>query len=193
MKIEGKVTQVNFLDRRVSFGSRWMKLRCWYSVFACVEWLSSPAAIWDSLRPQLNGAKLTCSPTENNWKTCTFQTEHFRILVECHFPGDQFFEAKIDGWLGTMNEPSLWGPQAKPRSAADRDLIVSTLQRTRQIVNIVPVGVLKATQQARVCEQICGTVARQSDGIITVFEAGLFNQAGESIFPHNPVHRLKTM
>jgi hypothetical protein len=76
-----------------------------------------------------------------------------------------------------------------------RDLIVSHIHRTQQVINLVPLAVIELgpSKKARICEQLCGFLARTTEGLIQVYQEGFFGSDGESLLPYCPRHKLKTM
>lgn len=67
------------------------------------------------------------------------------------------------------------------------------MRNVRQTIHITPVPVhLGAARLARICEQLCGFLARSGDGLIQVYQEGFFSADGASLFPCRAVHRLKT-
>jgi len=75
-----------------------------------------------------------------------------------------------------------------------RDLIVSHIRRTQQVVHLVPLAVIELgpSRKARICEQLCGFLARTTEGLIHVYQEGFFSSDGESLLPYCPRHKLKT-
>ncbi len=75
-----------------------------------------------------------------------------------------------------------------------RDLVISHIRRTQHVIHLVPTPVLELgpSKLARMCEQLCGCLARTNEGLIQVFQEGFFSAQGESLLPYCPRHRLKT-
>ena len=74
-----------------------------------------------------------------------------------------------------------------------RDYVLEHIHNTRQTVSLMPISALLGhSRLARICEQLCGYVARASEGLIHVYQEGFFSPEGESLWPHCPRHRLKT-
>ena len=74
-----------------------------------------------------------------------------------------------------------------------RDSVLAHIRGTRQLIYLVPCPApgIGAAKKARMCEQLCGT-RRAGDGLIQVYQEGVFNARGESLLPYNPKHSLTT-
>lgn len=100
--------------------------------------------------------------------------------VDLHDESSLWFR---DGWEAELG--SWPGPNA--------EAVIEHLRARRQTVTLTPIGInFSPTKLARICEQVCGYLARATDGLIQVYQEGFFNTDGESIFPQNPKHKLKT-
>ena len=164
-----------------------MKLRCWYSIHGAIEVSPRPLAMLACVHPRVVGLAYNFEPDEERWRRGQFQRQEATtpaILVSRIGPGDEGFIAadkRYEEWLSTMSD--------EPH----RDFVLAHLHRTRQTVNLIPVDfTLGMTKLARVCEQLCGFLARETDGLIQVFQEGFFSPQGESLLPHCPRHKLKT-
>ena len=105
------------------------------------------------------------------------------ILVGRRLPGDESYDWDGDDWEAELR--SWKGPNC--------DRVIEHLRQTRQTITILPMPCkFGDAKLARICEQICGYVARETEGLIHVFQTGFFNAEGESLFPYCPTHQLKT-
>ncbi len=166
-----------------------MKLRFWYSVYAATEDVPSPSAMPKSLRPPIQGLIHELEPDGEQWRSGRFRlstSAHPAILVRRERRGDEELLRKLEDAESCLRE-MLNEPH--------RDLVLSQIARTQQVIYLTPCpGIeLGPSKLARMCEQLCGFLARTSDGLIQVYQEGFFNSQGESLLPYNPRHRLKTI
>jgi hypothetical protein len=165
-----------------------MKLRFWYKVYRSTEGGPSPAAMLSSLRPRVDGLTHEFESDFEHWRGECFRLAGSVapvILVRRERCGDPGFLEElqnIEHWLSAMlDEPH-------------RDLVISHIRRAQQVIHLVPTPVreLGPSKLARMCEQLCGCLARTNEGLIQVFQEGFFSAQGESLLPYCPRHRLKT-
>ena len=169
-----------------------MKLRSWYTVFATAQVCPFPSLWVDSLRPAVKDLVCHAQPDEKNWTTVemTFSKAssplvHLsRVQIGPHNFEDEITR-RVEGMAKFRNEQT----QGEDQFAVVTDF----LRRTRQIIHIKPVDVqIGQSKLARICEQLCGACARNSEGLIQVFQEGFFDVGGNSLFPFDPRHQLKT-
>jgi hypothetical protein len=165
-----------------------MKLRFWYSIYGTAEHSSSPIAMLDAVRPRVPELVHEFEPDLGPWQTgriCLRDSQHPTILLRRHTEGDSEVAAKLE-----QVDRALADVRGEPH----RDLVLAHIRRTRQIIYLTPCPVvgLGSSKLARICEQLCGFLAREHEGIIQVFQEGFFSTEGESLLPYCPRHRLKT-
>jgi len=181
-----------------------VKLRFWYKVHGKIDVCPSPAAWLDNLRPPVAGLTHDFQIRDGKWQKGVFgfETPSNPVVAEAWreafgretladpiiyvgrlLPGDEFFDWDGDGWEAELRK---W-------SETNCDHIIDHVRNTRQTIFLDPIEVtLGEYKLARICEQLCGFLARETDGLIHVYQEGFFNAEGESIFPRCPKHRLKT-
>jgi hypothetical protein len=166
-----------------------VKLRFWYKVFGATEDGPSPSAMLNSLRPRVDGLAHEFVPDNELWRSGRFRLSSSvapAILVRRTRCGDDGFLEELENMehllSAVLDEPH-------------RDLIVSHIHRTQQVINLVPLAVIELgpSKKARICEQLCGFLARTTEGLIQVYQEGFFGSDGESLLPYCPRHKLKTM
>jgi hypothetical protein len=149
----------------------YVKLRFWYSVWGATGDIPSPSAMLEHLRPRVDGLVHEFEPDVEQWLSGRFRlsgSKHPAILVRRESPGhDEFL-----GRLETLEH----------------------VRRTQQVIHLVPCASLelRPSKMARMCEQLCGFLARTSDGLIQVYQEGFFSAEGKSLLPYCPSHNLKT-
>jgi hypothetical protein len=111
-----------------------VKLRFWYKVYGATEDDPSPSEMLNSLRPRVDGLIHEFVPNNEPWRSGNFRLSSSvapAILVRRTRSGDDgFLEelVKMEHWLSEMiDEPH-------------RDLIVSHLRKTQQVIHLVPLG-----------------------------------------------------
>lgn len=148
----------------------------------------SPDEMLDSLRPKVIG--LVHDGQMQTWNNDALRLTYETLIISVRRlkPGDESYLWDRDNW---ENELRSWdGPNCEK--------VIQHLRHTCQTVTITPIATTTAgfplgqAKLARVCEQLCGHVARETDGLIQVFQEGFFDVQGESLFPYSPKHRLKT-
>jgi hypothetical protein len=165
-----------------------MKLRFWYAVYGAKEECPSPATMLASLRPKVAGLVHDFEPDGEQWESGRFRlsgSEAPAILVRRHRAGSDEVRRRRE-----MAEAALATMSDEPH----RDVVLSHLRETRQLIYLVPCPApgIGAAKKARMCEQLCGALARICDGLIQVYQEGIFNSRGESLLPCNPKHSLTT-
>lgn len=160
-----------------------MKLRQWYNVYCTSSEVPPPDALLDCLRPRIRTASIELESLPN-WTRgfIRFSSDINQLLVHRTWAGDEEFDAQMRKLL---NIHPLSESEPIP------DLIPRHIKNCVQSFHIFPIT-SQQTRAARVCEQICGYLCRNYGGLIHVFQEGFFNCDGESIYPRNPMHRLKT-
>jgi hypothetical protein len=165
-----------------------MKLRMWYAVHGAIELSPSPAAMMDSLRPKIPELKLELMAPDGEWREDFLRLPKPvvpDILVRRARRGEDDFQLDRDGWV---DELSAWGGPMP-----NLELVIAHLRKTQQSVFLTPISKkLGPAKMARACEQLCGYIARATDGLIHVYQEGFFSPEGESLHPYAPRHRLKT-
>ncbi|HEY3968275.1 MAG TPA: hypothetical protein VGM05_27170 [Planctomycetaceae bacterium] len=162
-----------------------MKLRQWYQVHGAIEVSPHPTEMLEWLRPQVPGLGHDFEIREGHWYAGSFRMFDASVpanLLHRWRPGEAGF-LDIEGIENYVN-----GLPDEPH----RDDILRKVRQTRQTVSLRGLATFGASRLARICEQLCGHLARVSDGIIQVHQDGFFSPMGESLFPHSPRHRLKT-
>lgn len=163
-----------------------MKLRQWYAVHSRSNTIPSPAAILDSVRPRLDQLICDFQEPDANWRAgqLRFKAESIPlILLSRESVNEQSSLWFRDGWEAELR--SWPGPNCDP--------VIEHLRSRQQTFSLKPIDPrVGATRLARICEQVCGYLARETDGLIHVFQEGFFTTQGESFFPVNPKHKLKT-
>jgi hypothetical protein len=166
-----------------------MELRFWYSVYGVTGDAPSPSAMSASLQPPIDGLVHKFEPDNEQWRTGHFRlpgSSDPAILVQRKQVGD-------DGFLGDFEqaEDCLKDVLHEPNG----DLVISHICRAQQIIHLVPCPGIKLDPitLATMCEQLCGILARTSDGLIQVYQEGFFDSRGESLLPDRPGHRLNTI
>jgi hypothetical protein len=165
-----------------------VKLRFWYSVWGATDDIPSPSAMLESLRPRVDSLVHEFEPASEPWLT-----GHFRLLHSkqpaIRLRREQSDHDEFLGRLETADQ-LLNGMLDEPH----RDLVLSHVRRTQQIIHLMPCPNLEIgpSKMARICEQMCGFLARTNDGLIQVYQEGFFSAQGESLLPHCARHRLKT-
>ena len=162
-----------------------MKLRLWYAVFGTNDIGPSPEGMLASIRPSVE--KLTWESADVSWRSGHFQisgTVVPAIRLTRIMPGEDGFSPEVRSWMAGFesqtNEPQL-------------SRVLEHVRRTRQILHLTPFPyVLGKDKLARICEQLCGHLCRETDGMIQVYQEGFFSAQGESLLPCRPQHRLKT-
>ena len=138
-----------------------MKLRFWYKVYGATEDGPSPSAMLNSLRPRVDALAHEFVPDNEQWRSGSFRLSSSvtpAFLVRRTRSGDdEFLEEleKMEHWLSaTLDEPH-------------RDLIVSHIRRTQQVINLVPLAIIELgpSRRARICEQLCGFLRAQQRGL----------------------------
>jgi hypothetical protein len=142
----------------------------------------------NSLRPRVDGLAHEFVPDNEQWRDGSFRLSSSvtpAILVRRARCSDYGFLEELE-----QIEHSLSALLDEPH----RDLIVSHVRRTRQVINLVPLAVIELgpSRLARICEQLCGILARTTQGLIQLYQEGFFTSDGESLLPHSPRHKLKT-
>jgi hypothetical protein len=170
-----------------------MKLRHWYVVFGTNGECPQPAALAEALRPRVAGLVVEFPP-ELSWKkgTLKFPTQTVGNSSTPFTPSiwvsryAENLEELTSHPLKWVSESPDWG------LPADRDMILNHLRQTVQAITLKPMAYTASARMARVCEQLCGHLCRIMNGLIQVHQEGFFDAAGQSIYPRNDVHRLKT-
>ena len=163
-----------------------MKIRCWYSVHGTIEASPTPSAMLASLRPRVDGLAYDFEPHDESWCEGRFRLSDKTvpaIHVRRARAGDEGFDdlARLEKILSEMDD--------EPH----RDFVLAHIRRTCQSVHVIPLDfTLGMSKLARMCEQLCGYLARETEGLIQVFQEGFFSAEGESLLPHCPRHKLKT-
>ena len=69
-----------------------------------------------------------------------------------------------------------WSMRGAMLDEPHRDLVISHIRDTQQVIHLVPTPVLELgpSKLARMCEQLCGCLARTNEGLIQVFQEGFF-------------------
>jgi hypothetical protein len=166
-----------------------MELRFWYSVYGVTGDAPSPSAMSASVQPRIDGLVHEFKPDNEQWRSGHFRLSGSAdpaILVHRKQCGD-------DGFLGELEqaEDCLRELLHEPNG----DLVISHICRAQQIIHLVPCPGIKLDPitLATMCEQLCGILARTSEGLIQVYQEGFFDSRGESLLPYSPEHRLTTM
>lgn len=184
-----------------------MKLRAWYIVWAASDRSVSPTELWDALRPKVSGIVVEPAFTPETWDEVRSkiavdvgsEAPSFDLAEHCVFRVEKTGETLMQvRWVRDADvvrrqtkEMHDWveGMVDKPNKAA----VLAHLKQTCQIISVTPlpqkIGVARL---ARICEQLCGYIARECQGLIHAEAAGVFDEKGRSIFPCNPKHRLTT-
>ncbi|MFN0197962.1 MAG: hypothetical protein ACKVT0_14550 [Planctomycetaceae bacterium] len=164
-----------------------MKIRCWYIVYGKNDECPHPSQLHNSIRPAITNLIYNCKPNEINWTNSQFTlstTSVPVITINRTTIGESQFEDEVEKSINAY---------ATIQGEKYQEMIINHLRHTRQILHILPTGLsLGNAQLARVCEQVCGFLARETSGIIQVFQEGFFNPQGQSLMPHNPKHKLNT-
>lgn len=174
-------TQVGRVNRRCP-----VKLRHWYAVHGRIDVSPSPAAMLDSIHPHVSGLTHVFPIHDGGWVEGVFRLEHSPSPLVSLRRVQRDDESSLwfgDGWeaeLRTWNGPNC-------------DDVIQYLSDTRQTVTVTASGfALGPSKLARICEQLCGYLARETDGLIHVYQEGFFSQNGDSLHPFCPEHRLRT-
>jgi len=130
------------------------------------------------------------------------------ILVYRYLPGDEGFSS-----AGSEAGLKKWVP-----AGPERRRLLAHLRRSQQMISLTPIPFYRITHSrsqrgaqvvyrgkglrigralgparlARICEQLCGCLARTCDGLIGASQAGLFSPEGQPLLPGFPPHKLKT-
>ena len=192
-----------------------MKLRSFYVVHGTLDCMPSSADLLGSIRPPVPGLELefqnpgdmlgsfgpAAAAAAQSLKTLNEEWGYFRLTGAAAWAismrrvrrGETAFHWNDDKWEAGLR--TLGGPYCED--------VIQHLRNTCQSINLMPVpwfpkklfatrSTLGPSRLARVCEQLCGHLARATDGMIQVFQEGFFTADGESLLPHAPQHRLKT-
>lgn len=163
-----------------------MKLREWYAVHSKTDATPSPATWLESVQPQVAGLMPDFEIHDGKWKEGSFRLESLAgpvVLASRVLPGEDAFL-----WDGSDWETGLrkWG---EPNC----DYVIQHVRNVKQTFFVTPIHfTLSPFRLARVCEQLCGYLARVTDGVIHVYQEGFFNSKGKSLLPCCPQHRLRT-
>jgi hypothetical protein len=161
-----------------------MKLRSWYSVIGTNEVCPSANQILEAIRPRLAEQAMSAEGPENDWQFGTIRAAGDVSITVCRDrKGDQDF----DDWVHSFAASEPWF-----REHENWEHVKDFVSRAKQRIVIRAMLGSRPYQLARVCEQLCGAIGRQTDGLIQVFQEGFFNLEGESLLPKQPSHRLKT-
>lgn len=163
-----------------------MKLRMWYKVHGKLDVTPCPDAMLQSIRPRVTGLIYDGRILRNGgWQNGGLRLVHESapiMRVGRLVPGDEPYPWDRDDWEAELR--SWDGPNC--------EIVIQHIRQTRQTITITPMPCsMGSAKLARICEQVSGYVARTTDGLIHVFQAGFFDAEGESLFPHCPKHHLR--
>lgn len=165
-----------------------MKLRSWYAVHGTIDLSPSPSDMLDSIRPSVTGLTLEFDTVDGTWQKGGFYLAgepRPTIQMSRVLPGAESFLWDREGWENGLRFAHGENP--------NYDYVIQCLRETRQTIWLTPVPyTLGQTKMARICEQLCGFLARTTKGVIHVFQEGIFSIDGESLHPYCPKHWLKT-
>lgn len=182
-----------------------MKLRAWYAVWAASERKVSPAELWAALRPKVSGIVAEPAFTLKTWDEVRSkiaidvgsETPSFDLAEHCVFRVEKTGETLMQ--VRWVRDADAVRKRAKEMhdwvESMDDELnkaaVVTHLKQTCQIISVTPFPrTIGIDRKARICEQLCGYLARECRGLIHVEAAGIFNRDGKSFFPYNPEHCL---
>ncbi len=182
-----------------------MKLRAWYIVWAASDRSVSPTELWDALRPKVNGIVVEPAFTPETWDEVRTkitidvgsEAPSFDLAEHCVFrvekTGETLMQVRwvrdADAVRKRTKEMHDWVESMvdEPNKA----VVLAHLKQTCQIISVTPLPqTIGIDRIARICEQLCGYLAREFRGLIHVEAAGVFNRDGNSFFPYNPKHCL---
>lgn len=168
-----------------------MKLRFWYMVHGKRDSCPSPLDMRSALRPAISGLDGQFEPSDGDWRNGRLTQNSAQlganwpvVSLSRVFPGDEGYLWSRDGFIEGLKS-ELTGPHA--------ELVFDHLHQVKQSITVVPLSCdFGSAKLARICEQLCGFLAESTDGLIHVYQEGIFNREGESLLPYNPKHKLKT-
>ncbi len=171
-----------------SLGVIGMDLRFWYSVYGALGDAPSPSALSGCLHPRIEGLVHEFQPDDPHWRSGQFRRSGAAspaILIRRTLAGDVGFLAELEQAEDCLSDVL---------HERNGDLVLSQICRAQQIIHLVPSAgaEIDPATLAAMCEQLCGIIARTSEGLIQVYQEGFFDFRGESLLPYCPGHRLRT-
>jgi len=170
-----------------------MKIREWYSVYARETTCPDPQAMVAALRPRVKDITLSF-PDGEGWEqgSIFLAPERLPLLNREIAPF-----ITLSRRTNNLAEQLSWSTGLVVNNgnwpgSEHRETLLSHLKATGQVINIMPMPMVRVAKMARICEQLCGYLCRELNGLIQVYQEGFFSREGESLFPKNPIHRLKT-
>ncbi len=126
----------------------------------------------DSLRPRVEGLVHEFEAGSELWLAECFrlsQSKQPAIMVRREQSGHDEFRDRLENaehvLKDVLNEPN-------------RDLVLSYVRRTQQVIHLTPCASVEigSSRMARICEQLCGYLARTNGGLIQVYQEGFFTR-----------------
>ncbi len=158
-----------------------MKLRSWYAVHGKQISVPNPAAIVQCIQPRVAGLTHDFHTADGRLRLLIDATPI--VLVRRIFADDEEYPCK----------GSIWESQLIAWGGPHVEHVIAHVRQSVQLTTITPLPLSRANRRlARICEQICGQIAADSDGLIQVFQEGFFDRQGNALLPCSPKHSLKT-